>query len=252
MARRYLFSASAAGFSARLTAPIQHDTGVLAASTLSVSGGHCAARVENVRIGEIVSLGAVSTQVTGIFSAEKQAWETLTMATLEKLNVLDVVTVDRISVRVVSHYPLESAEPSILPLGTAFENLRIAGSGVKVNLDTGLFSEISTWSALRKRVESDPELDKRIAATGEDPKVGLEKGLVMCSLARSIDAESGGIAMNADGMIEIPHFGRLYLAQYVMSPAQRRLTMLRVELGCPVEGGIEGGDVAGNGNPYPP
>lgn len=252
MARRYLYNASAAGLSARLTAPIQQDTGVLAASTLSVSGGHCAARVENVRIGEIASVGSVSTQVTGIYSSEKRAWETLAMATIEKLNILDVVTVDRISVRVVSHYPEDAKEPSILPLGTAFENLRIAGASVKVHLDTGLFSEISTWSALRRQVETDPSLDRRIAATGEDPRTGLEKGLVMCSLASKIDSESGTIKMGEDGSIEIPHFGKLYLAQYVMSPMMRRLTMFRVDLGCPVEGRMEGGDVSGNGGPYPP
>jgi hypothetical protein len=251
MARRYLFNASAAGFSARLRAPIQQDTGILAASALTVSGGHCSARVENVRIGEIASVGAVSTQVTGIYSEEQQAWETLAMATIEKLNILDVVTVDRISVRVVSHYPIAAAEPSILPLGTSFENLRVAGSAVKVNLDAGFFSELSTWSALRKRVESDPELDRRIAATGADPRTAIEKGLVMCSLANRIDVESGSLKAE-DGVIDVPHFGKLYLAEFVMSPSLRRLTMFRVALGCPVEGEMEGGDVVGNGNPYPP
>lgn len=252
MARRYLYNASAAGFSASLRAPIQQDTGVLAASALSVTGGHCAARVENVRLGEIASVGAVSTQVTGIYSEEKQAWETLAMATIEKLNILDVVTVDRISVRVVSHYPVAAAEPSILPLGTAFENLRVAGSTVKVNLDSGFFSELSTWSALRKAVEYDPDLQRRIAATGEDPRTGIEKGLVMCSLANRIEVESGTVKAGEDGVIEVPHFGRLYLAQFVMSPYLRRLTMLQVELGCPVEGRMDCGDVVGNGNPYPP
>ena len=84
MARRFLYNASAAGFTARLTAPIQQDTGILAASALSVSGGHSSARVENVRIGEIASVGAISTQVTGIYSDDKKAWETLSMATIEK------------------------------------------------------------------------------------------------------------------------------------------------------------------------
>lgn len=252
MARRFLYNASAAGFCARLRAPIQQDTGVLAASALSVSGGHCSAREENVRIGEIASVGAVSTQVTGIFSAEKQAWETLSMATVEKLNILDVVTVDRISVRVVSHYPAKASEPSILPLGTAFENLRVAGSPVKVTLDTGFFSELSTWKELRAKVETDPALYKRIAASGEDPKTGLEKGLMMCSLAGKIEADSGGVTVGEDGVIDIPHFGRLHLAEFLMTPSMRRITMLRVTLGCPVEGELECGDVVGNGTPYPP
>jgi len=252
MARRFLYNASAAGFTARLRAPIQQDTGVLAASALSVSGGHSSARVENVRIGEIASVGAVSTQVTGIYSDDKKAWETLTMATIEKLNVLDVVTVDRVSVRLVSHYPVDASEPSIHPIGTGFENLRVAGSDVKVHLDTGFFSELSTWSALRARVESDQDLYRRIAATGEDPRVGLERGLLMCSLAGKIEIDSGGVTVSDDGVIDIPHFGKLYLAEFVMSPYLRRITMLRMELGCPVEGGVEGGDVVGNGHPYPP
>ncbi len=252
MNRRFLYNASAAGFAARLRAPIQQDTGVLAPSALSVSGGHSSARVENVRIGEIASVGAVSTQVTGIYSDEQKAWETLSMATVEKLNILDVVTVDRISVRVVSHYPVEASEPSILPIGTAFENLRVAGAPVSVTLDTGFFSELSTWNDLRAKVESDPALYRRIAASGEDPKIGLEKRLMMCSLAGKIKIDSGGVAVGEDGVIEIPHFGKLFLAEFVMTPYLRRITMLRVALGCPVEGEMECGDVVGNGTPYPP
>ena len=232
--------------------PIQHDTGILAASALSVSGGHCSARVENVRIGEYVSVGAVSTQTGGFYSEGKRAWETFSRATIEKLNVLDVVTADRISVNLVSHHPVDASESSITPLAANFDNLRVAGCPVNVHIDLGLFSKLGSWSQLRGKVDSDQEFSRRIAAFGEDPKAGLEKGLIMCSLAGRIEIDCGDFKVGDDGSIDIPSFGKLHLAEFVMSPRLRRITMMRMTLGCPLEGDMACGDVVGNGHTYPP
>jgi hypothetical protein len=43
----------------------------------------------------------------------------------------------------------------------------------------------------------------------------------------------------------------VYLAEMYVDGNARRLTMLRIELGCPVEGGMDFGGVGGNGSFYP-
>jgi hypothetical protein len=51
--------------------------------------------------------------------------------------------------------------------------------------------------------------------------------------------------------LELPQVGRLHLLQFLCSTYNRRLVMLRVELGCPVGGSADAGIVEGNGSTYP-
>jgi hypothetical protein len=48
----------------------------------------------------------------------------------------------------------------------------------------------------------------------------------------------------------VDHFGMVYLAEMYVDGNSRRLTMLRIELGCPVEGGVAAGSVGGNGTSW--
>jgi hypothetical protein len=52
--------------------------------------------------------------------------------------------------------------------------------------------------------------------------------------------------------LRIKDFGTLYLGEFRISKYARRLTMLRVELGCDREGSVSFADGAGNGHWEPP
>jgi hypothetical protein len=56
-------------------------------------------------------------------------------AVVEHLNVLDVVTADRVVAQIATEHPLIGYVPHISFLGTRFENLRIAGHKVDIDLD---------------------------------------------------------------------------------------------------------------------
>ncbi len=82
---------------------------------------------ENFRLEGIISYAAAHTQVSG-HASEKHQGASVTLATsvVEDLNVLNVVTADRVVAQIsTTHFPGVYA-PEVTFLGTHFENLRIA------------------------------------------------------------------------------------------------------------------------------
>jgi hypothetical protein len=82
---------------------------------------------KNFRLEGIISYAAAHTQVSG-HASEKHKGASVTLATsvVEDLNVLNVVTADRVVAQIsTTHFPGEYA-PEVTFLGTHFENLRIA------------------------------------------------------------------------------------------------------------------------------
>ena len=82
---------------------------------------------KNFRLEGIVSYAAANTQVSG-HESDKHDGTSVTLATsvVEDLNVLNVVTADRVVAQIsTTHFPGEYC-PHVTFLGTHFENLRIA------------------------------------------------------------------------------------------------------------------------------
>jgi hypothetical protein len=82
---------------------------------------------KNYRLEGIVAYSAAHTQVSGHRSKkDPRAFVTLATSSVENLNVLNVVTADRVVAQIsTTHYPNEYS-PQVTFLGTHFENLRIA------------------------------------------------------------------------------------------------------------------------------
>ena len=82
---------------------------------------------KNFRLEGIVSYSAAHTQVSGHRSKKHpEAFVTLATSYVENLNVLNVVTADRVVAQIsTTHFPHQRS-PEVTFLGTHFENLRIA------------------------------------------------------------------------------------------------------------------------------
>jgi hypothetical protein len=82
---------------------------------------------KNYRLEGIVSYSAAHTQVSGHRSKkDPRVFITLATSSVENLNVLNVVTADRVVAQIsTEHFPNEHS-PKVTFLGTHFENLRIA------------------------------------------------------------------------------------------------------------------------------
>jgi len=209
MERRFLFHALATGISATLTLPFNELIEVQSASAIPVTGGYSASRVENFRYKEILSFRSAVTLVTGSYNPVKDAYCTLVTGTVEQLNILGVVTVDRLVLRLASQQSASGPDFSFTPLGSQFENLKIAGRTLHVELDRERFAETE-----RPRKNELYTLVRPL-------ELGRESG---CDL---ID----------EGVIEVPQFGKVYLAEFFKTSLYRSLSMLRIELGCPVQSG---------------
>src|SRR5260370_31946952 len=77
-------------------------------------------------------------------------------STVEGLNILDVVTADRVVARLTSSHDLTDGEAHIHLVGSKFENLRIAGCEVDVKLRHDLLQPLDgsppleTFEAVKK------------------------------------------------------------------------------------------------------
>src|SRR5215472_2739782 len=130
--RTFHYHACANVLSGHFTRPFQDVIDVQAASSLPVTGGHGRARVEDFRFREFFSFRKGYTHVSGSHQADDGSHNTLVTSTVEGLNLLDIVTADRITARLYSKHGANAKEGSFTMVGSRFENLRIAGCDVKV------------------------------------------------------------------------------------------------------------------------
>jgi hypothetical protein len=105
-------------------------------------GGHFYQRADNYSLEGLISFKTGYTRVSGNRSLKNHGWVTLATSVLEGLNVLDVVTCDRVVAQVSTEHPLQQGHtPHVTFLGTHFENLRVGGYKVAVELDLGICGE---------------------------------------------------------------------------------------------------------------
>jgi hypothetical protein len=250
------YHASAHAFSGKFTRPFHEQIHVQASSTLPVTGGHSSARVENFKFHEFISFKAGYTHVSGGFQESDESNNTLVTSVLEGLNMLDILTADRIVCRLYSKHRQGAAEGRVTMHGTQFENLAISGHPVKIKLDFGLFEDIQTYEEALvayksndkfKKVASDPLGTKRIL-----PEQTLS-GAFLCSLVEGGQIEVDAPGVKASGhSIHVPGFGTAYFAELFLSHGTHTLTMLRFELGSSTGGSGSGGGGSTNGKHYPP
>ena len=76
---------------------------------------------------------------TDIFGNDHAGWMTLATAALEGYNVEDIVTVDRVVAQLSTEHPMTNSNvPRVNFIGTRFENLRVGGYPVEVELDLAI------------------------------------------------------------------------------------------------------------------
>jgi hypothetical protein len=265
------YNAHGHGLSAQFQRPFDHVIEVQAGMSLPISGGHGSSRVENFQFKEFISFKSAYCHVSGSQNKEDGSFTTLVSSTVEKLNILDVVTADRIVSRISCRHVPGEAEPHIIPLGSKFEDLRIASCPVHLDLDLELFCEYDTFTAFKEKFGKDPKFRKTVQDRflwGELDKDTPEfvrtrynwakrdtfpesRGAVLCSLIKDVVTSCPGLERYGQ-VIVVPQFGRIFLGEFLIERYARRLTMLRLELGSPVQGVITVASGQGNGSPWRP
>jgi hypothetical protein len=272
MIERFQYNASAVGAGGRIVVPFEEIIPIQASSALPETGGFGTARVERFQFRDIFSFHAASSVVSGAYNKGNKSFDTLATVSIEGLNLLGVVTADRIVARLSSTYSEDGKEHSITPVGSSFENLRIAGCPVKPRLATDTFSQHDTFDkvkvAYRENLDHFRDEFNRLSLIGRGDSVpekirkhlpwcGLTEGkeipetngVIACSLVRELEG-LGPEVKEYGHIIYVPGFGSVRLAELKITKCASRVTMLQVELGSPTAGNATAGGVETNGSPW--
>ena len=231
----FAYHAQSVGLSASLTKPCCENIPSLATASLSVTGGESYATVRDYNWKGLITFDEASAYATG--SRDHGAYNTLSTVTVRNLNIANMVHADLVVARVTSKHVPGDAEGHITFTGSMIRNLIIGGRQVDVTIDEEPFSQNPTYAGFAEKFSK--ERGKAIDFHDEERKV------LSCSLATEVGGKAGFI-------ITIPEFGTIYVAQVIMKPSYRRISMLRLALGCPLAGGLEVAGDETNGVEYWP
>jgi hypothetical protein len=251
-----------------------------ASASLSHMGGYGSDHVQNFEAKGIISFRSAFVEVAGSYDETSKSHTTVASAVIEGLNIMGMVTADRIVARLSSRHPKGTEiedqkkpadqrhldEPDISPVGSYFENLRIAGCPIDVHVATREFHNNGTYSGAKDATDLQPWLLLNQLKPVQEKHTSLisfrngvenllgSHGILPCSLA-NIDPKQCGNQHGLEtfgSVILVPGFGVIHLAELLIQRHSRRLNMLRINLGSPIQGSIAAADTFSNGTTSPP
>ena len=275
--RTHRYNAEATILSGHLRLPLVQKIEPQAHAHLRDEGGYISERSENYRLESVVSIRSAYTHVAGNRSTKPgQGWTTIATTVIEGLNVLEIVTADRVVGQTITEHPLEGYVPSVSFLGSRFENLRIAGHPVDLDLDLNILGPKPANDApytghdwLLGRVRQQYE---RILSQGHLPDDLAEQynrlnatlggaGTLECSLVNQASGRYPGLTFGHK--VRVPDFGEIALAKLTLDhedphpgsgiPRKTtvRLTMIDFNFGCAIDGHAPTGTGSSNGQTAP-
>jgi hypothetical protein len=273
--RVHYFHADASALGGYIEGPTERAIPVQAPLSLSPAGGYASARSENFQVEGVVSYKSASTEVSGRPTKEQGGgWITLSTAVVEGLNVLGMITVDRLTAYISTEHPLVGNYPSVTFAGTSLENLKIAGYPVDVTTDLDICNQGDVGGFPNQAYVSDERFLARVADQYRrindadslpewvkdrsvphwiKERYSLDRaqaGSVVCSLVKQTNGEFPGRPFS--NVLEVPELGRVFLGELIVDPHSFHLSMLRIELTGRVRGNIGVASPMGNGTTRPP
>jgi hypothetical protein len=245
--------------------------------SLSPAGGHAVSEAKHFEFGEEIKVRAAYTHVSGRPSRNNGPWMQRVVSVVEGVNILGRVTADRFVAQLFIEQPEASGgERKIAFAGSHISDLRIDGKTVKPVMSTTLlphhhreidaydqersFTPELKWSALQefayrqgverqKLGDAPPWARERFGWTANLREAKAED-YTLCSLVDRIEGLPPGHSFGH--FIDMPDFGRLFLAEAIIFPHAVHLTMFRAELGCKTTGHVGIATARSNGTTCPP
>jgi hypothetical protein len=275
--RHHHYHASATAISGHLKLPIEREIRPQAHAHLPAEGGHFSQRIGEFSVDGVISFRSASTRVSGNKSTKKgQGWTTISTTAVEGLNVMEVVTADRVVMQTITEHPLEGYVPSVSFLGTHFENLCVAGHSVELDIDPNLLGGrpdgdgvytkepgvVSRVGSQYRRILENKELPEELRERYNRFSSNLGKTEeIECSLVNRASGSHPGHSFGH--IIHVPNFGKIILARLKVTHDQHdtptgapritniHLTMVDLELGCAADGSASVAGGQSNGTTVP-
>jgi len=285
ISRVHYYHANASAYGGYYTSPVAQNIAPQASLSLASSGGYGSASAPGFTIShlgsKIFSFDSASTEVSGEISAVTGGWLTTVTTTLLGLDVVGVVTADKLVAQIQTDHPQNGDYPTVSFAGSCIENLTVEGYPVEVTLgmdicdqsdDTGDDgypseaciddSDFLTTVADQYASMNDPDnlpdwvTDRTIPSWITqrytwDPSQNGERSTVLSTLVQSTSGEFPGRPfLNA---LELPGIGRVFLGELLVDDRSYNLSMVRLELNGKHGHGLHGGPNSGaNGGTIPP
>lgn len=275
--RTHRYHAEATVLEGNLTLPLVQQIYPQAFAKVPEEGGYLSQQAEEYRLEGVVSYRSAYTQVAGNRDEEKKGhgFSTLTTAVIEGLNILDVITADKIVAQLSTDHPLVGYVPTVTFLGTRFENLRIAGHPVKCHVDHAFLGPkpendggYTTHPGFLERVKkqhqvinNQPDVPAEIAARYNLHSSQPNPESMECSLVSQVE---GGFPGRCFGhVIDVPNFGKVHLGvvkvehsdPHPETKVPRKTTvhlhMIEANMGCIASGHVLAAKTSGNGTSDP-
>jgi hypothetical protein len=280
--RVFHYHADANALGGVLTHPYKTVITTAANSSLSNAGGYNSSPTVPFHLDHVLRCKAAYTHTTG--GEEDGHWTALTTAVVEDVNLLEVVTADKVVAQISTRHPKNGHVPSVSFVGSQFVNLRINGEIVEPVLDVHPFpappppkkagnsksaaanrlAEIREFSPyhhsdvrkLAKKQSSklvgpshDPDvLKRRYGWLASDDEIE-SRGHLLCSLVT--EYRKGNPKNTYGHVIHVPGFGYVFLAEVTFDQGAYHLTMIRAEMGCASSGTVSMATARTNGKTQP-
>jgi hypothetical protein len=242
--KSFAYHAQAVGLAASLTRPGPEIIPSLATASLSSTGGESFSIIRDYNFKEgLITFDEAYAYTTGNESPAdpeangRRTFNTLSTVRIKNLNITNMVHADLVVASVTSKHISGDPEGQITFAGSTILNLVVGGRPHDVVLDHEPFTSNPTYAGFAERFSR----CRGQAAEFDDP----EKKVLSCSLATRVGNQAGF-------KLYVPEFGTIYVAQVIMKPSYRRISMLRFKLGSPIAGSLEVGGGETNGVEYWP
>lgn len=285
--RQFLYHADANPIGGTIHRPFNGFVPSQTSISLPIAGGFLKKQHKGRKWKDIVSYDSESTHVSGSKKDEDGPWTTQVSATITGLNILEVITADKVVAQLSVAHPQDGREPTISVIGSQFENLRISGKKVEPVIRYDLFADHDgsseeepkqrypkkTWPRQEKFLEKvaaqkaqakDKYAKNYKGATLPgwirhhfhwfDSTQGLnDRDYIQCSLIDHLpDLPENFPGIVVGNAIYVPGFGKVYFGEVIVHHKTFTLSMIRAQLGSPVGGAVSAATVSSNGKPDGP
>jgi hypothetical protein len=255
MANKFQHRAGAYGISGKFLWPISDTINIRPSVDLPPEGGFGKDVEENFNFHNLVRFSRGYTEVSGSPNEEPRdgkmvpAHNNLSLAVIEDFDLLSVVEIKKMVSRITTRYFEGDKEIEIVLTGTRFEGFRVLGHEVIVKLATDLYFENPTPSKLRNSYNAGGAFrDRYHTLSNSKPVPRGDEYVEQTTLVEKIIVPDPTPEFSVyRNVIDIPHVGKLFLAELDISHSYKSLNLIRWELGCPSggSGGAGGGEGGG-------
>jgi hypothetical protein len=269
--RRFVFRGNAAAFGGRIVRPNDTVLEAKGASSLTVAGGRSVWSERDIKFGDSVRIESAMTFAEGRFddtdkliakSFHKVPEDSLTATTVVKAGVKGLVVggspqfqAKSVRVSMTAKSPSASNEPPIrLDNDTDFDGVTINGHEIEIEIAHDLFQRYDTRARLLSAADDQGFVKEHghhfHMHSHPERRRAIRGGVyIIGTIVRRIKWK--GTPMDGaridDNSIVVPDFGTVYFGEILITAVERRVSMLRFELGSPEGGDVVCAEVGTNG-----